>query len=176
MAIAIEDRAGRTGIRYRPDLLEFESETGQIYSGAPDGAGAEVYVPQGMPAGERVTAVRFWGLSVTCGRDGGEDFIALPALEEGQRRALDIPFVVEGVPFRLTQMYRRGEEVTVQFQQELFEGGELKEACAADLTGQKAAFQALFDGGPLSSEELFPWRCTLFERDRGSATFPAQGE
>ena len=85
--------------------------------------GAEVYVPQGMPAGERVTAVRFWGLCVACGRDDGEDFIALPALEEGQRRALDIPFAVEGVPFRLTQMYRRGEEVTVQFQQELFEGG-----------------------------------------------------
>ena len=55
-------------------------------------------------------------------------------------------------------------------------GGELKEACAADLTGQKAAFQELFDGGPLSSEELFPWQCTLFERDRGSASFPAQGE
>lgn len=129
-----------------------------------------------MLAGERVTAVRFWGLCVTCGRDDGEDFIALPALEEGQRRALDIPFAVEGVPFRLTQMYRRGEEVTVQFQQELFEGGELKEACAADLTGQKAAFQELFDGSPLSSEELFPWRCALFDRDRGSASFPAQGE
>lgn len=136
---------------------------------------AEVYVPQGMPAGERVTAVRFWGLCVTCGRDDGEDFIALPALEEGQRRALDIPFAMEGVPFRLTQMYRRGEEVTVQFQQELFEGGELKEACAADLTGQKAAFQELFDGSPLSSEELFPWRSPSLTATGAAPPSPHRG-